>query len=249
MENNVLKPVVRIERDELARNFKYRDNADSVRDISIVSVDDISKYSELPQKASIGDTFIQSPFDSSIYWTIEEFEFNTIRQKAAKMVEIAQLLGVKHYEYEGKLESLQEKNISFDADGKYKTISSDIKITKEEKERIENKYHGKNDFVGLSRPSEEEHKQAIELAKKYGLYNETDVNNLLMLRDPKKRNQQTHLDVQFDSTSEANRSLDIAFKLNVMPNVFNLNASFHESTKFVKKINIHFVLDFPKDEK
>lgn len=247
MDNNVLKPVVRIERDELARNFKFRDNADYVQDISIVSVEDISKYSELPQKASIGDTFIQSPFDPSIYWPLEKFEFNIICQKAAKMVEIAQLLGVAHYEYSAILETLQEKKIDFEADGKYKMVSSGIKITDEERKRTENKYHGKNDFLGLSRPSEEEYQQAIELAKIYCLYNETDVNTLIKLRDPQKRNLQTHYDIQFDSTSEANRLLDIAFNLNIMPNVFNLSASFHESTKYVKKINIHFVLDFPKD--
>lgn len=244
------KKILRIENACLAENFLDREESEKVGDVDVCSYEDelpvlVEKLC-LPPDIYIGSTLIRSPYDKEIYWDIEDYEEKVTRAKAAMILQIAQLLGAKEYEYSSSLKSIQERSSEFNADGTYKVVSVSLEIKNQEKEAIAGKYSDKNIFPNApERPSQEDHQDALKLAKQTGLYGEPDINSLLKLCDPSKKNRLGTRIVEISASTESTKALDMAFGLNVMPDIFKLNAGFKRSTQYIKSIQMTFTFKFP----
>jgi len=250
MNTEFPQKVLRIENDLFAENFSDREEAEKINDIDVCSYETelpeiIEKFC-LPPDISIGDTLVRSPYDKETYWHIEDYEDKVAREKASIILQIAQLLGANHYSYNSHLKSMEERCSEFNADGTYKVVDVSVDVKKKEEEIIKGAYTDADDFPNApERPSQEEFNEAMSLAKVSGLLGEPDVKALLKVCDPSKRNRLGQRKVIFSASTEANKALDIAFKLNVMKDVFKLNAGFHNSTKFVKSMQMTFIFTFP----
>lgn len=243
------KRVIRIERDELARNFNEREDVN----VSLLSKIDICSYEAelpvlierygLPKDIDEGDTFIQSPYDPKVYWRIEDYEDYTIRQKNNKMVEIAQLLGIKHYSCEVQLLELKKRQIDVNAKGGYKLVTADASVKSSIEESMKQTYKMENEWQG-KRPTQEKYKEALQIAKEYGLYNDPTVNNLLKMCDPSKENKLGKQKISYSINTDINKNLDIACNIASSAGLFNINAEFESKMEFHKELVVHFTMEF-----
>jgi len=249
--NNPCK-ILRIEDDFLSNNWQDREGSEKLFDIDVCSiegeVDELRKTHNLPIDITKGDTLIRSPFDKKTYWRIEDYENNVISGKASIMLEIAQLLGAKHYHFECNLESIEERCNKFDMKGQYKVVKVTTSVKTEEEEKLKKQYNETNDFPnGYKCPTQEEYDKAKSIAVNSGLYGENDVKVLLDLCEPSKRNRIGERKVSFSVSTETNKAFDIAFNLNIMSDKFDLNDGFQRSIQYVKSMQMAFVFKFPDD--
>lgn len=248
MNLNAPKRVIRIERDELSRTFpKNPDIPVSMKkQIDICSYEDelpalIECYG-LPKDIDEGDTFIQSPYDPKVYWRIENYEDYTIRQKNNKMVEIAQLLGIKSYSCEVQLLELKKRQIDVNAKGGYKLVTADASVKSSIDESMRQTYKMTNEWQG-KRPSQDKYEEAIQIAKEYGLYNDPTVNNLLIMCDPSKNNKLGKQEISYSINTDINKNLDIACNIASCTG-FQVNAEFESKTEYHKELVVHFTMEF-----
>ena len=87
------------------------------------------------------------------------------------------------------------------------------------------------------------YQQAIERAKRYGLYNDIDVRSYLEKRNPARRNEYIKKELEIFLSSEYSELTNIAFSLNVM-NVFKLGGKYQENIETVNTVKIKLVVDF-----
>lgn len=250
MEINAPKRILRIEDTALAENFYDREESEKIGDVDVCSYEyDFPKLQEslcFPPDVYVGQTLIRSPYDKTIYWDIENYEENVARQKASVLLQIAQLLGAKEYEYTSNLKSMQQRSSDLNADGTYKVVSVEASVKKQEEERIAGSYSDHDVFPNPpERPSQEEYEEAIKIAKEAGLYGEPDVKSLLELCNPFKRNRLGPRKVKISASTEATKALNMAFGLTAMEGIFKLDAGFKRSTKYIKSIQMTFTFKFP----
>lgn len=242
MEENQLSKlakndVVRIEKDELALNYIYYPQA---RDLNNIGV--ISKEYELPEliksgylfspdsiRPSIGDTYVKDPFNEKRFIRIENFTQEVLRSKQSCIMRIAALLAAKHVELSVSATNVETRNNNLEVDGQYKPVQGQVNIDSEKIKKIAQSFSRTADFK--TEFTENGYNQAVQEAKKYGLYNESEVNELLQFRSQENEVNLTNYEIHFIMSNEINSNLDIAAQLNIMKDVFKLSGSFKHSVQ------------------
>lgn len=240
MEDNQLckianNNVVRIEKDELSLNYIYYPESKNLNNIGVISNEYVlpklikAGYYFSPDhiKPSIGDTYIKDPFNEKRFIRIENFAQEVLHSKQSCIMRVAALLAAKHVELTVKVTNVETRKKHLNVNGGYLETNGQLDVDRTKVDQIAQSLTTTADFK--TELTNEGYNQAVEEAKKCGLYNEHDVNNLLFLRSPDKKTDMTSYNVHFVLTNEINNSLDIALELNYMKDVFKLNSSFNHS--------------------
>ena len=111
------KNVIRIERDELALNYKYREGGEFLNNIDICSYEyefpelnrryDFHPIEFVPQ---VGDTYVKNPFGENVYIKIEYFSDYILECKSNCISNIARLLGASSYSFEIEVEDISNRS-------------------------------------------------------------------------------------------------------------------------------------------
>jgi len=252
--NNVPKlkgEVIHITSDERSINWEWEKNSDKVsRKIQFVSIDDIPMIRnnsdiQFPV-VSENDVMIKHPFEPKTYLSIDD-ACNEIRiDKFFKIGEIAQCLGAKGYVVEEAKESVETRCFDANVGVKYKPVRTNVDIKKEGtlKEKVGIKLSDK--FGGCKKITEKSYLEAKELAIKYHLENDSAIRSLIRMRDPSKENILTNRSIHCEMTKELNSALDIAFSLNVMPDVFSLDTNVKKTLETKETITLDILFEFPE---
>jgi len=252
--NNVPKlngEVIHITSDEKSINWKWEKSSDKVsRKIQFVSIDVIPMIRnnsdiQFPV-VSENDVLIKHPFEPNTYLSIDDACNEIHIDKFFKIGEIAQCLGAKGYIVEEAKESVETRCFDANVGVTYKPVRTSVDIKKEDtlKEKLGIKISDK--FSGCKKITEKSYLEAKELAKKYLLENDSAIRSLIRMRDPSKENMLTNRSIHCEMTKELNSALDIAFSLNVMPNVFSLDANVKKTLETKETITLDILFEFPE---
>lgn len=243
--------VIHITSDEKSINWEWEKDSDKVsRKIQFVSIDDIPiirNNSDIHfPVVSENDILIKHPFEPNTYLRIDD-ACNVIRKdKFYKISEIAQELGAKGFTIEEAKESIETRKLDAKVGVEYKAVKTEIDIKKENelKEKLGIKICDR--YGGCSKITEASFAKAKELAKRYHLDDDSDICSLISARDPSKENPLTNRSIHCEMTKEFNSALDIAFSLNVMPNVFSLDANVKKTLETKETITLDILFEFPE---
>lgn len=248
------KNVIRIERDELALNYKYREGGEFLNNIDICSYEyefpelnrryDFHPIGFVPQ---VGDTYVKSPFGENLYIEIEYFSDYILECKSNCISNIARLLGASSYSFEIEVEDISNRSWDLKAGMSYSSVSAELQVKRATQEKLNKRFADRKLYSHGRRPTAQEFREAEDFAKQYGLYTDNKVKALLNERNPNSANMVRQMCVTFSLSQEMNQSLDIAFKLNAMKGVFGLNAAFNEATEQKKTINGKLDIQFGCD--
>lgn len=248
-----LKPVLYIESDEKSLNCKFREGFDKCKGgVMVCSIDyDVPELIEenvLPGNVQIGDVFVRSPYDDK-YIAIKDYEITTMQDKASHIAEVARLLGASSCQQEIEVEDVVGRKYEGTLDAGYKPV----KITAEMKKEVENKTKKSirvvSTYSQAKVPTVTDYERAREYARQHCLLLDSSVDSLLKARNPNETNLMSEREIVVNLSSESNTNLDIAAKLSVMQNVFELNSTFHESTKIQKNVRmiLHYTFAMPSE--
>jgi len=241
-------PIVRIDTDEKSIRYKWEEDATKLNpNIQIVSINDYNQLVEskdnnliLPQNAAIGSVLMKHPFRQNTYIPLEEAEIEIYKDKMFCMSAIAVRLGMV-FDWKVELVNVQTRNIdaSGNVDCKYVNIDAKFKSQEEEKYRglIAMTQNIRRNPDSVSTP-EEEHKEAWELARKYGLQNDMEVISLLDGRNPKNAFMIKDRTISIELSKEINSMYDIAFSLKVLKGIFGMNATLNEKLSQNKTLKL-----------
>jgi len=246
------REVIHITSDEKSINWEWEKDSDKVsRKIQFVSIDDIpiirnNSDIQFPI-VSENDVLIRHPFEPNTYLSTDD-ACNEIRiDKFFKLGEIAQCLGAKGYIVKEAKESIETRRFDANLGIKYKPVRTNLDIKKEETLKEKLGIEISDRFGGCKKITEESYLEAKELAKKYHLENDSAIRSLIRMRDPSKENMLTNRSIHCEMTKELNSALDIAFSLNVMPNVFSLDANVKKTLETKETITLDILFEFPED--
>ena len=191
------------------------------------------------------DVLIKHPFEPNTYLSIGE-ACNEIRiDKFLKIGEIAQCLGAKGYLVEEAKESVETRCFDANVGVKYKPVRTDVDLKKESTLREKLGIKISDRFGGCNKITEESYLEAKKLAKKYHLENDSAIRSLIRMRNPSKENMLTNRSIHCEMTKELNSALDAAFSLNVMPDVFSLDANVKKTLETKETITLDVLFEFP----
>ena len=190
METQILKPVIRIERqsiyDGIQRGYYSWVNIPS--NVTMLPDSEVPKLIEcgiLPSYATIGQTFLQSPYGEKEYFTIDDYEIAIMNKKAHHIEMLAAMLGATHSEYKIHLTSCQRRSL----DAALKTKITTTKIDANYKEEVENNINHsiqvESDYRGII-PTAEDYEQALLYIKEHNLINDASAQDILTFRNPNK---------------------------------------------------------------
>lgn len=249
--NNAIRgDVVHIVYDQLSRNYKYEQKAkflDSrIQIVSIKDADELFRQDGI-KLMNVGNLYdgqilMRHPFEPNTYIDANSSPLDLFRDKFEKVTDILADLGVKSVS--GEAEWIGNEKHEIDASGYVKTLPVKIEGNYHSSEtskkissiRIKEQYKG----VPLTQNM---YQQAIERAKRYGLYNDIDVRSYLEKRNPARRNEYIKKELEIFLSSEYSELTNIAFSLNVM-NVFKLGGKYQENIETVNTVKIKLVVDF-----
>ena len=103
---------------------------------------------------------------------------------------------------------------------------------------MDESYEAKNDY-GM-----DDYNKAIQTARRYNLYDESDIYTLISKRNPEDNFLTKSLTISIDLSKEVNNLFDSAFSLNILKNVFSLKTDFIETLKYKKTIKVVMELQF-----
>ena len=244
--------VIHIISDERSINWKWEKDSDKVsKKIQFVSIDDIPMIrsnSDIQFPVVIEkDVLIKHPFEPNTYLSIDD-ACNEIRiDKFFKIGEIAQCLGAKGYIVKEAKENIGTRCFDANVGVTYKPIRTDLDIKKEETLKEKLGIELSDRFGGCKKITEKSYLEAKELAIKYHLENDSAIRSLIRMRDPSKENMLTNRSIHCEMTKELNSALDIAFSLNVIPNVFSLDANVKKTLETKETITLDILFEFPED--
>lgn len=243
------KNIIHITSDEKSRNYKWEKDANKVsKNIEIASIDDIQA---LPldvrrkmfsvQDIEEGMVFIKDPF-SERYYLASEVADKFSDNKYNALSRIAMYLGAKRIITE--IESVKIKSREFNSESglTYKVVDGGLNINSSTTELYKKKYNKEETFDGVS--NEKGYQKAKEFSERTGLIYDPSIEYLLEARHPDNDNKKRSEDIRTEITSECDNSLDIAFSLNVLGDVFSLNAKCAHSMKETEQVIIHSRIEF-----
>lgn len=241
--------IIRVTYDERSRNYKYEDGYNSLdRRIQIVSIDDIDNFLKhdniklLNCQPREDQILMRHPFEPNTFIDANISPFDLFRDKFEKVADILADLGVKFVS--GEAEWVGTEKHEIDASGYVKTTPVKIEGSYQdiEKSKKISSLSIKEWYKGVP-PTQDKYLQAIERAKRYGLYNDIDVKSYLEKRNPARCNELTNKELEFFLSSEYNELTSIAFSLNVM-NVFKLGGKYQENIETVNTVKFKLTVEF-----
>lgn len=196
---------------------------------------------------SAGDTYIKSPYDSSVYISISAFKDYIIQQKYTCLFDIARNLGAKKMEGTFVVEQVNKREWDAAAKTKCKVVTCDASISRREEEKLNAKFELKSTLKGKL-ITYEDWLKAEAKARKYNLYADPTVQNMLNALNPLENggNYDLTQQISFSMSEEINKSLDIVFNLSSAMGLFQLDANFHMSTQYRHEISVKIKFEFPE---
>lgn len=242
--------VIHITSDEKSINWEWEKDSDKVsRKLQFVSIDDIPMIRNNSDikfpVVSENDVLIKHPFEPNTYISVNDASNEIRKDKWFKISEIAQCLGATGFTIEEAKESIESRTLDATLGIKYKKVRSKSDLKKEEtlKEKLGITISDK--FGGCRKITDNSYLEAKELAIKYHLDNDSAIRSLIRMRNPSKENMLTNRSIHCEMTKELNSALDIAFSLNVMPNVFSLDANVKKTLETKETITLDVRFEFP----
>lgn len=243
------KDVIHITSDEKTFNYKFEKNSDKLsKNLEIASIDDILSIPIEDRRALFavreieeGMIFIKDPITGR-YYLASEASQKLRDSKFDALTDIARLLGAKKVVRE--IESMTQVSRKIDASGKvtYKEVSLKLDSKNESYSNITQKYSRVQYFNGCERSIDFE--KAVNQCKLNGLIHEPEVINMLKNRNPEDANYVTSDDLNIELTNDCERSMDNAMSLNVMGNLFKLDAKCQQAITTSTKIRIHWYVEY-----
>ncbi len=197
---------------------------------------------DVPVKIQEGMTLASHPFLPNTYIDINSTEDLIIRDKLSCISRIAQKVGVKYISGHALL--VDDKKLEFDINGNinYKTIDvkGEFHIRKEDKYSSE--YRIDRHFSGdYDKKSFEEAKHLLHL---YGLEHDTEVKDLVMLRNPDECNLISRQTVHMEMTREVNSRKECAFSLNALEGILDIGIDTKNNISNISKVIFECTIEF-----
>lgn len=253
--NLINSSVVLVTSDEKSKSYKWEDNSEKIKAIDVISADygwasntfeGIEFVGLIPNTEQV---FLKSPFEDNKYVEIEKSEGYFFTKKISLYKNIAFLLGAK--DFSANAEFIEEKKMSKDVNlnvsySPVGGLSTDYK--KEMESKISSEYvltenfESKDDYATLDR--ERAYNEAMEIIKNNNLTNEIDLIDFVDFRNPKHQSQLKSRTLKLMLTTELNTLIELSAKINIMEDVFNLEAGFKTRTESLKKIILSTEVNF-----
>lgn len=244
------KEIIWIDTDEKSIRYKWEDNANKLnRNIQVVSIEDYDNIRNagkylLPKHIDIGMGLIRHPYNPDKYIKLQEAESIIYNEKMHYVSDIVRHLGCQNFKWHLEIIEMSERDYSVKVDAEYKAASIDASVKSKEENKYRNlikmdeSYEAKNDY-GM-----DDYNKAIQTARRYNLYDESDIYTLISKRNPEDNFLTKSLTVSIDLSKEVNNLFDSAFSLNILKNVFSLKTDFIETLKYKKTIKVVMELQF-----
>lgn len=244
------KDIIWIDTDEKSIRYRWDDNAGKLnRNIQVVSIEDFDILREkrnylLPRYIEVGTGLIRHPYNPDKYIKIQETEAIVYNEKMLYVSDIVRHLGCKKFKWHLEIIEISERNSSFDMNGTYNVASADINIKRKEEDKYSNLIKMEESYESKADYNIDDYNKAIDKAKKYNLYEESDIYTLISKRNPKDNYLTKTLTISIDLSKEVNNLFDSAFSLNALNKVFSINADFMATLKYKKTIKVIMELQF-----
>ena len=243
--------IIRIAYDELSRNYKYDKQSKSLDShVQIVSINDINRYLDHDNIKLVGvyqpcegQILMRHPFAPNTFIDASMSPMDLFQDKVNKMGIVLQRLGVKSIS--GKARWIETKKREIDADGNIgiKSVGASGSFHTEET-------HDEYSDISISKSypnaqlTQNLYSQAIDIAKQYGLYNDSQISALIESRNPALgSNVQGQEQVSVELSKEYNELTSIAFSLNVLK-IFKIDFHYKENIETVNKVKIDLDIQF-----
>lgn len=242
MDKKKLKQVILVTSDEKSLNYKWENNAESIKGISVLSEEfDLpvlkNKIKFIGLNEGKEQLFLQSPCDKNIFIEISKSEDYIFKDKIKNYKRIAFLLGAKSFS--AKAEFVEELKQTMDADGtvESKIAELNIKISTSLSEKFSKTYELASKFVTCENFDRKRgYHEARALVELKGLENELDLISLIENRNPDDQNKEEIQKVKLELSSELNSMLETTFNLTAMKGVFKLGGQYGSTCESIKKI-------------
>jgi hypothetical protein len=253
--NLINSNVVLVTSDEKSISYKWEDNSEKIKAIDVISGEygwDNNVFEEFEFIGLIPNTeqvFLKSPFEKKKYIEIGKSEEYFFTKKISLYKNIAFLLGAK--DFSANAEFIEEKRITTDANLNVSylpagELSGDYKNETESKIASEydltENFEDKDDYNTLDK--ERAYNEAKEIIENNNLRNEIDLTDFVEFRNPKHQKQLKSKTLKLKLTSELNTLIELSAKINVLDNVFGLEAGFKTRTEILKTIILRTEVNF-----
>lgn len=241
--NSPLKQVIHVENDEKSLNWRwYPQVKQDMEGITVCSMEyevpQLIHDKVLPSNVQVGEILVKSPYDEK-YIRIEDYEMTVMQDKIYCVEAVARLLGASKVESSIKITDIKKRN--WDAEiGAMKVDLGEIdaKMRKEDESRLSQELIITSNYSKAKVPTIDDYKKAESYALAHNLLYDSGVKNLLDARNPSENNLLSDRTIHLNLSSELESNLDIAFKLNVLQGVFNLNTNFNMKERYSKTVVI-----------
>ncbi len=257
--NEIKGSVLHIVPPEEAINYKWEKNSKELpSNLQIISIDDFNSLPTTFRKESfcddnidIGSVLVKEPYTKK-YVDVAKSEEFFFTSKFNVISTIASYLGATRMSIKTKVESIRKRTLTADCKVDYSKVTGELSIKRDKEEELAALYdrekHLHSPLKSEDKKYEERRRTGYEKAKHYiqehGLEHDEDIKYLMALRDPDHPYPQTKDTYTFSLSKAVNDSLDIAFKLKVLPGVFKLDANVQQATESVYKVQVTMELEF-----
>lgn len=220
MDNILTKPVIRLDTDEHSINWKWQDGGNKINpNLQIASIDEFNNWvkegdnaSLVPANCICGDVLVENPFRKGCYLKIEQLEDEVCKHKGFFLSEIARLLGCKEFSWDIDVVEVCERTLDSNGHIGIKTFTGDGSYKKEVEEAYRSKFHFNRSYTSGA-CSVADYDEAQQVAKEYGMWQNSDVFTLIKGRNPQSSNLISEQTIRISLCDELNESSDIAFSL------------------------------------
>lgn len=192
------------------------------------------------RRFAAGQVFIRHPFVPDTYMDVEESENTLFHIKMQCLSRIMQCLGASHISGHAYVSETKKREIDVNGKISYKVVDIDGNINKTRDEKYETDYSLEDTFAGGF--SQESYEEALNEAKRVGLYDDFDVKNLLDQRNPEKQNKMLGRKVKIELNRELNENLDSAFGLQAAG--FTMNGTYKDILETERKVMFELQIEF-----
>lgn len=225
--------------------------------VQLISLDDLNAIKEkgdylLPMNVSLGDVLLRHPSVPNKYIHVNQMEYEYLKEKAFATDQILCKLGCKKYDFD--LDITEESNSSLKADGSIANTAKfffNIKgsYKKELKESYKQKLQLKSTYESGVESCDKEtiqkdYEKAIEIAKEYGLLEDSEIKTMIENRNPNGSNRQKTFHIHEDHSDVINKQIDFALKLDALKGLVKINGAitevFHKRHRVILKFDVEF---------
>lgn len=220
----------------------------SVEFVKSTNVDRLNKLFH-QSLVSIGETYIRSPYDSDMFFKIENYEMEAWKAKIGHIANIARILGATGASFNMQIGDKKSRKINYNIKGGSNSgASGSVNFSKNEELQLQAIIQSNLHFnPNASLPSQQAYNNAIALAKAHNLYYSTDgteIRNLLNYRNPQDSNPLKQWDFHTNLCSETNSDLKLAATLMAPSLMLNVDSDFIDVVKYIKTIQVDVSFSF-----